>query len=45
MKRFAALMLAMVLFAAPTLALAAWSGPTLDELFGKNFVENEQLGG
>lgn len=45
MKRFAALMLAVVLFAAPTVALADWSGPSLEEMFGDNFVENELLGG
>ncbi len=45
MKRFAALMLAVVLFAAPAVALADWSGPSLDEMFGDNFVENELLGG
>ena len=45
MKRFAALMLAVVLFAAPAVALADWSGPSLDEIFGDNFVENELLGG
>ena len=45
MKRFAALMLAVALFAAPTVALADWSGPSLDEMFGDNFVENELLGG
>ncbi|MEE9538705.1 MAG: hypothetical protein V3W10_05165 [candidate division NC10 bacterium] len=45
MKRFAALMLAVALFAAPTVALADWSGPSLEEMFGDNFVENELLGG
>ena len=45
MKRFAALMLAVMLFAAPTAALADWSGPSLEEMFGDNFVENELLGG
>ncbi len=45
MKRYAALMLAVVLFAAPAVALADWSGPSLDEMFGDNFVENELLGG
>ncbi len=52
MKRCAALMLAVALFAAPTVALADssdpsadWSGPSLEEMFGDNFVENELLGG
>jgi len=33
MKRFAALMLAVALFAAPTVALADWSGPALEDIF------------
>jgi len=51
MKRFAALMLAVVLFAAPTVALADcsdssvdWSGPSLEEMFGDNFVQTDLLG-
>ncbi len=51
MKRFAALMLAVALFAAPTMALAGcsnsttdWSGPSLEKMFGDNFVENDLLG-
>ncbi len=44
MKRFAALMLAVVLFAAPTVALADWSGPTLEEMFGDTYVETILFG-
>ncbi len=52
MKRFAALALALVLFTAPTMALAGcsdstgdWSGPSLEQIFGPNFVETDLLGG
>ncbi len=52
MKRFAALMLAVMFFAAPTVALAGcsdssadWSGPSLEEMFGDNFVETDLAGG
>ncbi len=52
MKRFAALMLAVALFAAPTVALAGcsdssadWSGPSLEQMFGDNFVETDLAGG
>jgi hypothetical protein len=51
MKRFAALMLAVVLFAAPTVALADssdpsadWSGPSLEEMFGDTYVETILFG-
>lgn len=44
MKRFAALMLAVALFAAPTVALADWFGPTLEEMFGDNYVETIVFG-
>ena len=39
MKRCAALMLAVVLFAAPTVVLADWSGPSLEQIFGDTYVE------
>ena len=40
MKRLAALMLAVVLFAAPAVALADdWNGPSLEQIFGENYVE------
>ncbi len=39
MKRFAALMLAVALFAAPTGARADWSGPSMEEIFGDTYVE------
>ncbi len=44
MKRCAALMLAVVLFAAPTVALADWSGPSMEEIFGDTYVETILFG-
>ncbi len=44
MKRFAALMLAVVVFAAPTVALADWSGPSLEQIFGDTYVETILFG-
>ena len=44
MKRFAALVLALALFAVPTLALADWSGPSMEEIFGDNYVETILFG-
>lgn len=44
MKRYAALMLAVVLFAAPTVALADWSGPSLEQIFGDTYVETILFG-
>lgn len=52
MKRFTALMLAVMLFAAPTGALADcsdssadWSGPSLEQIFGDNVLEADLAGG
>jgi len=40
MKRFAALALALTLFAAPAVALADdYNGPSLEQIFGDNYVE------
>ena len=44
MKRFAAFVLALALFTAPTLALADWSGPSMEEIFGDNYVETIVFG-
>ncbi len=45
MKRFAALMLAVALFAAPTVALADdYNGPSLEEMFGDTYVETILFG-
>lgn len=51
MKRCAALMLAVVLFAAPTVALADcsdpsadWSGPSMEQIFGDTYVETILFG-
>ncbi|MCZ6478842.1 MAG: hypothetical protein ACE1Z6_07765 [Candidatus Methylomirabilales bacterium] len=44
MKRYAALMLAVVFFAAPTVALADWSGPSLEQIFGDTYVETILFG-
>ena len=46
MKKFAALAVALVLFAAPVVALAAeWNGPSLEQIFGKNYQETIVFGG
>ncbi len=40
MKRFAAFALALTLFAAPAVALADdYNGPSLEQIFGDNYVE------
>jgi hypothetical protein len=64
MKRVAAFVLALALFAAPALAVAGasygettqatesparaatgeWNGPSLEQMFGDNFVESNLLG-
>jgi hypothetical protein len=38
MKRFAALILALALFATPAVAMADWGGPTLEQIFDQ-YVE------
>lgn len=51
MKRFTAFALALTLFAAPTVGLAAekaaekWDGPSLQDIFGDNYEETIVFGG
>ncbi|MFQ5930608.1 MAG: hypothetical protein ACE5MK_13010 [Acidobacteriota bacterium] len=35
MKRFTAFALALALFTVPTVAMAAWDGPALDDIFDR----------